>query len=525
MGASLLTDWRRIRAWADTMEAKGKYPTVIIGSGLGGLCCGAYLAKQGIPVTVVEERNIGGYACCFSRRHEKFTFDVALHGMTFRDNITGRILQDLGVMESLELAPLPEVYFLKTPDLDIAIPQRNPEKYIRSLSKHFPSEKKGIRGFIEEVIGIVEESDKLYLQGKPPDLLFPFKYPKLYRVFDENLDAFINRYTKTPALQSILSSLWDFHGLPPSQVSAMYYAVAMGDMLKNGTYYVKPRSRDLSHTLARVIEDAGGKIITGMRAEKILVKKNGVTGVKMRDGEVFPARAVVCSANALDVFKEMVPPDSVPGDYLAYLKGHRPSLSSFIVWLGLNQPIRSRTRASGIQVVSAQGPEADYCACLEGDIEKIPFRISLYDNMYPNYSKPGTSTLRIVTLCGYEPWKKFKMDYREGVKEAYNEEKQAWAKCLVRRAEKIISGLSTMIEVEESATPLTNWRFTRNPKGAIYGFEQSVDNAYFRRIKNQTPIKGLYLASAWSNPGGGFSGVLMSGQIAFRDMMKDWGEG
>jgi prolycopene isomerase len=91
--------------------------------------------------------------------------------------------------------------------------------------------------------------------------------------------------------------------------------------------------------------------------------------------------------------------------------------------------------------------------------------------------------------------------------------------------EQLIPGLSTIIEVEESATPLTNRRFTRNPKGAIYGFEQSVENAYFRRIKNQTPIKGLYLASAWSNPGGGFSGVLMSGQTAFRDMMRDWAEG
>ena len=27
-------------------------------------------------------------------------------------------------------------------------------------------------------------------------------------------------------------------------------------------------------------------------------------------------------------------------------------------------------------------------------------------------------------------------------------------------------------EIEESATPLTNWRFTRNTEGSIYGFEQ-----------------------------------------------------
>ena len=83
-------------------------------------------------------------------------------------------------------------------------------------------------------------------------------------------------------------------------------------------------------------------------------------------------------------------------------------------------------------------------------------------------------------------------------------------------------GLSSIIEIEEAATPLTNRRFTRNTEGAIYGFEQTVNNASFERIDNRTPIKGLYLAGAWSNPGGGFSGVLLSGQFACEEVIKDW---
>ena len=50
-----------------------------------------------------------------------------------------------------------------------------------------------------------------------------------------------------------------------------------------------------------------------------------------------------------------------------------------------------------------------------------------------------------------------------------------------------------------------------------------MGNAYMNRIKNTTPVKGLYLASAWGNPGGGYSGVLRGGQSAFLAMMKDWG--
>jgi prolycopene isomerase len=76
-----------------------------------------------------------------------------------------------------------------------------------------------------------------------------------------------------------------------------------------------------------------------------------------------------------------------------------------------------------------------------------------------------------------------------------------------------------MIEVQDAATPLTNWRFTGNPGGAVYGFEQSVDNAYVKRVSNRTPIKGLFLAGAWCNPGGGFGGALLSGQFAFQSIL------
>ena len=93
---------------------------------------------------------------------------------------------------------------------------------------------------------------------------------------------------------------------------------------------------------------------------------------------------------------------------------------------------------------------------------------------------------------------------------------------LIRRAEAVIPGLSDMIEIEEAATPLTNWRFTRNTQGAVYGFEQSVENAYLRRIDHRTPVKGLYLASAWGNPGGGYTGALRGGENAFKQVLEDW---
>lgn len=525
--ASLVLDWKRIDSYAATMGDKSQYPTVIIGAGLGGLCCGAYLAKQGIPVTVVEHHDKpGGYATSFGRAGGKFSFEVSLHGTAAHNTGTGRILNDLGVLDHIELVELPEFYRLKTPTLDISIPQRDPEAFIRLLSEYFPAEEAGIRGLVNEMVALAEEVDKLdRKQGRFFKPLFPLTYRRMWNIRNKTLADVMNEYVKDPALRDALASLWGYYGLPPAKLSGFYYSIATGEYLKHGSYYIKKRSQDLSNALVRAIESSGGKVRYGTLAQKILVEKGAVRGVEIAGGEVVPARTVVSNASAITTFREMLPQEVVPADYLKKLESYRPSISSFLVWLGLNQEVRGKIRGCGIYVTSGRGPEADYESCLKGEVDKGFYGVSVYDNAYDGYSKPGTSSIVLIFLTGYEPWRKFEADYRAGRKDSYYKEKDRWRDILIRRAEtEIIPGLSSMIEIKEAATPLTNWRYTRNTEGAIYGFEQSMNNAFMTRIDNRTPIKGLYLASAWGNPGGGYGGVLGGGQQTFLKIMEDWGK-
>ena len=522
--ASLALDWSKISAYAAKMESKDEYPVAIIGAGLGGLVCGAYLAQQGLPVTVVEQHSIpGGYATSFERAGGKYNFEVSLHGTSINDNGASRILNDIGVLDKLELAELPEVYRLKTPDLDITVPQKDPEAYIQLLSKHFPEEAKGIRGFIEEMIAIADDVDTLSRnKGQFIKLFFPLQYRKMWNVRNKTLADLIGEYIKNPDLQHVLGSLWGYYGLPPSKLSGFYYANATGGYLKNGSYYIKQRSQDLSDAMVEVIESKGGTVLFDTRVERIMANKGTVQGVELDSGEKLPARAVVSNASVLTTFQEMLPGEVVPEDYLEKLTSYKPSISSFLVWLGVNQELRGKIKAFSTHVSNGLGPDADYQACIQGDIENSSFGVCVYDNIFDGYSSPGTSTLQLLVLSGYEPWRKFESDYINGNKAAYNREKQRWARILIERAEReVIPGLSGMIEVQETATPLTNWRYTGNTEGAIYGFEQSMENAFMNRIKTETPVKGLYLASAWGNPGGGYAGTFRAGQSAFQAVMKE----
>lgn len=530
--ASFALDWSKVEAYAAQMGDPKKYPTVIIGAGLGGLTCGAFLAKQGVPVTVIERHNIpGGYATSFDRDQGKFTFEVSLHA-TAAGNNNGeeRILKHLGVWDRIEMVELPEQYTVITKKRGkIVVPQKDPEAYVKLLSGLFPDSAEGIKGFVKFMADVCEEGNRVTernpsLEGLGFFLTFPFRYPKMFSMVNRDLADILKRYEiRDPELIDILIATWPYYGLPPSQLSANYFVTPTGDYMLNGAYYIKNRSQDLSDALAGVIEENGGTVIYETEVEKIELKDKEVAAVHA-GGERYPARAVVSNASALTTLTKMVPPDALPERYTRKLKSYPLSLSSFIVWLGLDQDITDRVPDYEIFLQSGNGPEKDYEAFRKGDVENMTYLVAIYDNAYKGFSRPGTTSLSIVVLTGWEPWARFSEDYDADRKEAYYAEKKRWTDILINRAEKdLIPGLSGMIETMDAGTPLTNRRYTSNPQGVIYGFDHTLKNDFVTRIDNRTPIKGLYLASAWGNPGAGYGGTIAGAEITFYKMMKDWG--
>jgi prolycopene isomerase len=151
------------------------------------------------------------------------------------------------------------------------------------------------------------------------------------------------------------------------------------------------------------------------------------------------------------------------------------------------------------------------------------FAVTLYDNLYKGYSPEGKNTLNIMTLQGYDHWAKFHDDYFNDEKNEYNKEKERIADILIDNVEKtLLPRLRDAIEIKEIGTPLTNIRYTSNYKGAVYGFDQTLDNSGQNRLGHETPIKNLYLSGTWTQPGHGYGGVIYSGLQCFGEIMKNW---
>jgi prolycopene isomerase len=67
-------------------------------------------------------------------------------------------------------------------------------------------------------------------------------------------------------------------------------------------------------------------------------------------------------------------------------------------------------------------------------------------------------------------------------------------------------------------------RYTKNPKGAIYGFMQTSTQSGRYRKKFASILPNILNASAWGEIGGGYSGAMYGGEFAAKKALKLLGE-
>jgi prolycopene isomerase len=521
-------DWSAFPRGGREKLPPGSYDAVVIGAGLGGLSAAAAFARQGFKVLVLEQHSVpGGYASAFTRPGG-FTFDVSLHSTTVGlRNGVANLISGFPEIEDVTFLPHKPLYRAIYPDHDIRVPHRDPAGYIQALKAAFPEDAAAIDGIFADMKGLADDVGRLSASGQPDMASFPAKFPHLFKNFNRTWGAMLDERVQNPKLKAVVSGLWGYFGLPPSKLSPFYYAMPLMGYLEGGGYYPVGTSQKISDAFAGLIKKNGGEVKVNTRVERILTRDHAAYAVRTADGAEYRARAVISNANAPDTFTRMMPDEKeFLKDLLARMDKLSISFSTFLVWMGLKTDLvrKAGLKESEIFANTSYDIEADYRDIMAGGLPENPgFGLTVYDNLGPGFSPKGKNTLNILVMQGYDYWKRFETDYFYGNKDAYTKEKMRLADILIDKVEKtLLPGLRKSIEVLEVATPLTNVRFTGHPRGAIYGWDQTVDNSGNRRFPQTTPIKNLYLAGAWTFPGHGYGACVPSGLACFATVMRDW---
>ena len=162
---------------------------VIIGSGLGGLCCGAILAKNGYKVTILEQGiQAGGCLQCFTRHGVKFETGMHFIGSASPGQTLDRMFRYLEVSDHITLSPLsPEAYdviFLGGERFEFA---NGRERFIDKMSSYFPKERDNLVHYFDLVEEVAHASTLHSLRHAESDAALNTRYQLM--ALDEVLES------------------------------------------------------------------------------------------------------------------------------------------------------------------------------------------------------------------------------------------------------------------------------------------------------------------------------------------------
>ena len=506
---------------------KDEYDAIVIGAGGGGLAAASKLALGGMSVLVIEQHDkVGGYMGNFER--DDYTFEISLHAMDGLNPGTGmniKTFEDLGILNKVKPIKLDPMYISKFPDFDVVVPA-DANEYVKLLKKMFPDEAEGIDGLYTELEDMNLTMNSLmgvtsgdYWPTFKYVLAHPIRCWNLAVAWGQNLDEFLDKHTQDEKLRAVFTQLAGFAGASPEVVPAVFFGMMWNSYHFGGYYYFEGGSQAISNALAEVIQENGGEILLSTRVNKIYLENGTAVGVGTKGGKKFMGRYVISNASAPATLFEMVGKEHLPKDYVESVENMTVGLSCFQVYMGVDKDYSEYFpgHTHEIMINTSFDQETSFANFMEGKAEEASFAIVNYSMADKSAAPEGKNAIVLTTILPYD-WKD-NWHINESYQK-YTDLKNETGMIFVRRAEEYLPGLESHLEVYEVGSPRTMEHYTLNPGGSIFGWDNTLDQALLKRLPQKTPVKNLYLAGAWTFPGGGQSAVLISGEMVGREILK-----
>jgi phytoene dehydrogenase-like protein len=523
-----------------------KYDVIIVGGGPNGLTAGAYLARAGAKVLLIERRHETGGGLV-SEDFSAFRFNLHAIYMMMMDVMPPYDDLDLYAEGCVYLQPEVQVSLL-TRDGKAMTLYRDLDRSVESIRKFSPKDAERFRD--------------VYLESK--ELAFGAIIPLTYTLPVPTLD-FVDMLQKShigqkildigektpreivdewgfenPLLQTLILHLVCMWGLEPDVTGVGFLVPLYLNRMLNMSL-IKGGSHRLSSALQRAIIATGGDVLESYTVTKIVVEGGTATGVEVgltnaedQDRKTFEAKVVITSTDPLTTFTKLITEEIMAPISIGCVETAKQWEWEHWSLFGLHLALKERPqfRAADfdpavndafIKIIGYDSPD-DFLSHLNGlgagelsTAGHITVTSDLDPLQAPVDVQPGVATFRFEALAPYEA--------KEG----------KWDDIAASYGDRLLSTIqeyapnvdrSKIIRRYDNSPTYIEQKFANMVRGSFkHGAYKATQMGYMRPniecSSYRTPVKNLYLCGASTYPGGMV--LLGGGYNAARVVAEDMG--
>ncbi|MEI8366489.1 MAG: phytoene desaturase family protein [Parachlamydiaceae bacterium] len=491
-----------------------KKKIIIIGAGPGGLSSAMILAHRGYDVTIYEKKPyVGGRNS--SLKVDGYTFELGptfvILPKTFKEIFAeaGRNIDDVLPMKQLD--PLYELHYDDGRAFTMYFDKM---KLKQEIDKLFPGESKNYDRYMKSQ---KKKFDRIYACLKVPYIrlyhYLRWKLIKALPVLDATVSVHdvLSRYFKDENLKIAMAFQAKYLGMSPWECPGTFTILSYMEH-EFGVYHPIGGVYKISETMAKVVEEEGGKIVLDTGIKQVLLDGTKVTGVMLENGEKVFADGVIMNEDFAHGMSHLLKNEDRKKYNDEKLAKKSYSCSTFMLYLGIDKKYEMNHH----QIFFAK----DY----RKNVEQIFIDKTLPENpsFYIQNASATDSTLApegcstLYVLVPVPNQKDKPIDWTA--------EKKRYRDLIIRKLiEKTgLMDLEQHIKTERVITP-DDWQNDAYVyKGAVFNLAHSLDQMlYFRPHNRLEGYKDFYIVGGGTHPGSGLPTILESGRIAADLITKD----